>query len=136
MSDPRPQMDGQDWSHLQHVKAGGHPTYPTAPEVKLTPNAHPTVIVNEVHLGEAGNVMAMPDADLTLGVPLRVAREVIGGGWEGFITDPLTGQRLPASLAQWRGRDQNTTLIQIEISAEGACPVGDPLQPKAEHRDH
>lgn len=135
MSDPRPQMDGQEWSHLQHVKAGGHPRYPTAPDVTPTSGARSTAIVKEVQLGEAGDVMAMPDADVTLGVPLRVARTAIGGGWEGFITDPLTGERLPVSLARWRGRDENTTLIQIAISAEGACPVGDPSQPEAEHRD-
>jgi hypothetical protein len=43
------------------------------------------------------------------------------------------------SLAQWRGRDQDATLIQIKIKIEiagAACPVGDLSQPRALPDNH
>jgi hypothetical protein len=125
-------MVGQGWADLRHVQVGGHPGYCTKPDVELSPGAHACVTVNEVQLGEAGNVMAMPDADVTPAVPLRVARKAIGGGWDGFITDPMTGDRLAVSLARWRGRDQDATLLQTKIEIAGAtCPVGDLSQRRA-----
>jgi hypothetical protein len=81
--------------------------------------------------------MAMPDADASLAVPLRVARKAIGGGWDGFITDSMTGKRVAVSLGRRRGRDQDATLIQIEIGIEGgACPIGDLVRPRASPDDH
>ena len=131
MSDPKPKMDGQQWVRLQHEKTGGHPNYPLPPSIDLPAGAHSVVTVREVQMGAPDHVMEMSDASVTLGIPLRHARKIIGGE-EGFITDPMTGERVAVSLAPGRNSDPDRTLIQIELSIGGACvTVPGPVLPNS-----
>ena len=35
------------------------------------------------------------------------------GGYEGHVEHPFTGERIPVSLEQWRGRDPATTWLYL-----------------------
>jgi hypothetical protein len=35
------------------------------------------------------------------------------GGYEGMISHPFTGEQIPVSLEQWRGRDPETTWVYV-----------------------
>jgi hypothetical protein len=35
------------------------------------------------------------------------------GGYEGYVEHPFSGEKVPVSLEQWRGRDPATTWLYL-----------------------
>jgi hypothetical protein len=101
------------WLQDIHVPTpADHPDWITPLDETTSPDdVHVNVVVREVALGQGERTME-DGAVVTVGVPLRVMRDDIGGD-EGIVYDPATNQPHRISLKKWKHRDPDTTLIQV-----------------------
>ena len=86
-----------------------------APALRQAVAGRHTVEVTEVARGETSAQMSMPDGtSTTRGISLGELRKRFGGD-EGHVTNPLTGETVAVSLARWKGRDPDSTIISIRV---------------------
>jgi hypothetical protein len=108
-------------SSYQWLK-NNHPSkIPAFGDLPLADKAgHSAVTVKEVTLGDPSAGETMVDgARVTVGVPLRdILIDV--GGYRGYLPHPTTGEFLPVSLEEWRGRDPDSTLLQVVFTFKPA----------------
>src|SRR5262245_21264401 len=112
MADPK---STYEWLKEHHNDARYSSWIKDAEEGFLAEGTH-TIEVFEVTPGDPKAMQwAMPDGtSAVVGVPLREIRKKLGGD-EGYWTNPADGAPMKVSLAQWKDRDPDTTLLFVRI---------------------